>query len=191
MIPNSPRRSISSRRSEGEKERHRIEVSAGGLVFKRTREGFFFAMVIDSYGKWAFPKGHVRVGERYRQTAIREIHEEMGLSHLRYVAKLDHIDIWFRDRFVHKGQLIHKYIHYFLFEAPPEATLRPPQPQEQGETIHGVAWISADELLKRSSYRDMVGIIKKALRLCGLPLHKTLNPLARRARRWKSPKATR
>lgn len=191
LIPSSTRRSISSRRSEGEGERHKNEVSAGGLVFRRTKEGVQFAMVIDSYGKWAFPKGHVRPGERYRQTAIREIREEMGLANLRYVAKLDHIDIWFRDRFVHKGLLIHKYIHYFLFSAASDAQIYPPKPQEQGETIRGVAWVPARELLARSSYRDMIGIIKKALRLCGLPLPKMLVPLAPRGRRWKSPKDTR
>jgi ADP-ribose pyrophosphatase YjhB (NUDIX family) len=189
--PNSTRRSVSSRRNEGERERHKNEVSAGGLVFRRTKDGLQFAMVIDSYGKWAFPKGHVRPGERYRQTAIREIREEMGLGNLRYVAKLDHIDIWFRDRFVHKGMLIHKYIYYFLFEAPPDATIRPPKPQEQGETIRGVAWVSASELLSRSSYRDMVGIIKKALRLCGLPLQKMSAPSAPRGRRWRFRKDTR
>ncbi len=190
-IHNSTRRSVSSRRNEGEAERHKYEVSAGGLVYRKTKSGLQFAMVIDSYGKWAFPKGHVRPGERYRQTAVREIREEMGLTNLRYIAKLDHIDIWFRDRFVHKGLLIHKYIYYFLFEAPPDAAVRQPQPQAQGETIRGVAWVPAHELLARSSYRDMVGIIKKALRLCGLPLQRISVPLVQKARPLKSPKDTR
>ena len=189
--PNSKRQSVSSRRNEGEQERHKNEVSAGGLVYRKTKSGLEFAMVIDSYGKWAFPKGHVRPGERYRQTAIREIKEEMGLQNLTYIAKLDHIDIWFRDRFVNKGMLIHKYIYYFLFEAPTDAILRQPKPQEQGENIRGVAWVPAQELLTRSSYRDMIGIIKKALRLCGLPLQKTSTHSVPRVRRWKSRKDTR
>ncbi len=172
-IPNSKRRSISSRRSKGERERHRTEVSCGGLVFKRTKEGIVFAMVVDSYGKWAFPKGHVQEGEKYRDGAVREIREEMGLSGLRYVCRLESIDIWFRDRFVHKGKLIHKYIHYFLFEAPTEADLTRPKPVKGGENIRAVAWVPAAELLKRSSYRDMIGIIKKALRVCMSPSSRT------------------
>jgi ADP-ribose pyrophosphatase YjhB (NUDIX family) len=130
-------------------------------------------MVVDSYGKWAFPKGHVRPEERYREAAVREIREEMGLSRLRSITRLDTIDIWFRDRFVHKGALIHKYIHYFLFEAPWDAELIKPAPQERGETIKDVAWVPAAELLKRSSYKDMLGIIKKALRICSSPSLRT------------------
>lgn len=172
-ITNSKRQSISSRRNKGERERHRTEVSAGGLVFKRTNEGVVFAMVVDSYGKWAFPKGHVREGEKYRDGAIREIREEMGLVGLRYVCRLESIDIWFRDRFVHKGKLIHKYIHYFLFEAPNTADLIKPKPVKGAENIRAVAWVPAEELLKRSSYRDMVTIIKKALRLCASPSLRT------------------
>ncbi len=171
--PNSKRQSISSRRNKGERERHRTEVSAGGLIFKRTPEGVFFAMVMDSYGKWAFPKGHVREGEKYRDAAVREIMEEMGLINLRYLCRLESIDIWFRDRFVHKGKLIHKYIHYFLFEAPEQAVLIRPKPVKGGENIRAVAWVPAQELLKRSSYRDMIGIIKRALRVCTSPSSKT------------------
>lgn len=165
-IPNSTRRSVSSRRSSGERERHRTEVSSGGLVFKIDRGAIFFAMVKDSYGKWAFPKGHVRAGESYKDAAIREIREEMGLTGLTPLARLSTIDIWFKDRFVHKGKMVHKYIHYFLFVAPYGSRLRKPEPSGKGETIRAVAWVPAEKLLQRSSYKDMIGIIKHALRLC-------------------------
>ncbi len=166
-----------------------MEVSAGGLVFKRVRGQVFFAMVVDSYGKWAFPKGHVRDGEQYRAAATREIGEEMGLLQLRFVARLDTIDIWFRDRYVHKGELIHKYIHYFLFEVSADAELVKPPPTEDGEQIQSVAWVPAHELAKRSSYPDMVGIIEKALRLCKSSSWKMSKPTDGRAKSWKSPKA--
>lgn len=159
---NSKRRSISSRRTD-KKEKPRIEVSAGGLVLKKTRRGVLFAMVKDSYGKWTFPKGHVRRGESFQDAAAREVEEEVGLMNLRLVSKLETIDIWFRDRYVYKGKLIHKFIHYFLFTAHPRAKLRKPEIKETGERIRGVAWVSAQEVLKRSNYKDMKPIIKKAL----------------------------
>lgn len=133
-------------------------------MFKRSAQGVYFAMMKDSFGKWAFPKGHIRRGESYRKGAEREVREELGLESLALVKPLGHIDIWFRDRFVHKGVLVHKYIYYFLFEAPEGARLRKPTSKEAGEKIQAVAWVSAKQLLRRSSYRDMTPVITRALR---------------------------
>ncbi len=148
------------------KSKHRTEVSAGGLVLRRTVTGLDFAMVMDSYGKWAFPKGHVKPGEKFRDAAIREIHEELGLDQINFISRLGSIDIWFKDKYHFRGQIIHKYIHYFLFETAVDSELIIPVGIEGGETIRGVAWVPANELLRRSSYKDMIGIIKKGLRLC-------------------------
>ena len=164
-LRNSTRRSISSRHRGGDKskeDRPRVEVSSGGLVFKRTRQGIYFAMLKDSFGKWTFPKGHVRRGETYDAAAAREVNEELGLESLRKKESLGHIDIWFRDRYVFKGKLIHKYIHYFLFEAHPRARLRRPVSKAQGEKIQAVAWVPAGDVTTRSTYKDMKPIIKRA-----------------------------
>lgn len=158
---NSTRRSIISRR-RGKRERPRIEISAGGLVYRRTSEGVDFAMVRDSYGKWTFPKGHVRRGEAYRAAAKREVAEETGIENVRYRADLGRIDIWFRDRYVHKGRLIHKFIYYYLLEAPEGVQIRVPKSKETGENILEVAWVPIDVVAKQSSYRDMRPIMKKA-----------------------------
>lgn len=178
----STRRSITSRRTKL-KERPRIEVSAGGLVYKRTRRGVFFAMLKDSFGKWTFPKGHVRRGEAYEKAAAREVQEETGLTELTLKKPIGKIDIWFRDRYVFKGRLIHKFIHYYLFEAPPGARLYAPKIEATGERIHGVAWVPADQIQKRSNYKDMRPIIKRAME--SLPKH---NP---RPKRWYRPRPKR
>ncbi|MDA0208212.1 MAG: NUDIX domain-containing protein [bacterium] len=163
----STRRSISSRQgiNRRKQERPRVEVSAGGIVYKRTRSGLYFAMVKDSYGKWTFPKGHVRRGESYENAARREVSEEVGLRNLRMKASLDHIDIWFRDRFVFKGRLIHKYIYYYLFEAPYYARVKRPKLQEKGERIYEVKWTPVEDVVEKSSYKDMRPILTKALEI--------------------------
>ncbi|MBU0531132.1 MAG: NUDIX domain-containing protein [Candidatus Uhrbacteria bacterium] len=141
----------------------RREVSAGGLVFKHTREGVKFAMIKDGFGKWTFTKGHVRRGEKLVEAARRETCEETGICELKHLARLGTIDIWFKDRFVHKGVLVHKYIHYFLFEAPARARITLPKPKENGERISRAAWVPVAKVLERSSYDDMKPMIKKAL----------------------------
>lgn len=124
-----------------------------------------FAMIVDGYGKTTFSKGHVRRAETLCQAAERETCEEIGVCDLRLVARLGKIDIWFKDRFVHKGTLVHKFIHYFLFEAPSNARIRIPPPRKQGERIKQGLWVPADQVLDRSSYQDLEPIIKRALRI--------------------------
>lgn len=167
---NSTRQLVSSRKT-GSPEKHRTEVSAGGLVYKRTAQGILFAMQKDSYGHWTFPKGHVRKGESYKQTAVREIKEELGLSNLRFRKPLGKIDIWFRDRFVFKGKLVRKYIHYFLFEADPKSVLIPLQSSDKGEQIDEASWIPIQEVWEFSDYEDMNQIVKKALQYFEKPKH--------------------
>lgn len=135
------------------------EVSAGGVVFKRTPRGVFFAVMLDSYHKWAFPKGRVEEGETLEETAARETLEELGLEQIRLLEYLGKIDIWFRDRFEKHGALVHKDIHYYLFEAPEHAVLRPDPTQHAYEG----RWVNAKRILQASSYSDMVPILQKGL----------------------------
>ena len=118
-------------------------------------------MMMDSYGKWAFPKGHVEQGESMEEAAARETLEELGLSEIRLLEPLGKIDIWFRDRFEKMGALIHKDIHYFLFETTPDADLHP----DPAEHAYEAKWVAPGRLLAESSYADMIPILNRALEL--------------------------
>ena len=60
-----------------------LEVSAGGIVFRRLAEsGPRFLLIKDSYDNWGFPKGHLENGESPAEAAHRETGEETGLSRL-------------------------------------------------------------------------------------------------------------
>ena len=137
------------------------EISAGGVVFQKTPRGIQFAIMKDSYGKWAFPKGHVESGETHEEAAARETLEELGLDQVRLLEYLGKIDIWFRDRFEKKGSLIHKDIHYYLFETPYPCELRP----DPAEHVFEARFVTPRKLLELSSYPDMMPILKKAIRL--------------------------
>jgi 8-oxo-dGTP pyrophosphatase MutT (NUDIX family) len=146
-------------------EKVRRETSAGAIVYKRTGRGLVFAMVVDGFGKYTFTKGHVRRDESLVDAAIRETCEETGLCRLKYVAKLGRIDIWFRDRFVHKGVLVHKYIYYYLFEVPRKARIVIPPPKEKGEQIQRGLWVPEHKVVETSSYEDLKPLIEKALKI--------------------------
>jgi len=92
-----------------------LEVSAGGIVFRRTPEALArYLLIKDSYDNWGFPKGHLENGESPAEAATRETVEETGLSRLVLQGPIRVIDWHFRFR----GRHIHKYCHFFLFESP-------------------------------------------------------------------------
>jgi len=154
-----PRRRKSSSPRKKNHERVQREVSAGGVVFKRTPRSIKFAIMKDSFGKWTFSKGHVEEGETIEEAAARETIEELGLDEIRLLESLGEIDIWFRDRFEKMGTLIHKDIHYFLFETPFDAELRP----DPSEHAYEAKWVSPGKIMEMSSYDDMKPILKRAL----------------------------
>ena len=137
------------------------ELSAGGIVFQRSGNSISFAMMKDSYDKWTFPKGHVENNEDIEEAAARETLEELGLEQIRLLEYLGKIDIWFRDQFHKKGQLIHKDIHFYLFETQPGSQLRP-DPEEHA---YQAKWVTLSKVEKESSYSDMEPIVKKAVEL--------------------------
>lgn len=148
--------------TRGRRQKARIELSAGGIVYQRSAAGPLVAFLLDPYGKWTFAKGHVRraAGEEPPSAARRETEEEMGLTGLKVIEKLGTTEIWFRDRYHHKGALVHKYITYFLMEAPAGSVGYP----EIKEKIKAIAWVPVSEAINFSQYANLRPVLKQAVR---------------------------
>ena len=131
-----------------------LEVSAGGIVFRREPDGIaYFLLIKDSYHNWGFPKGHLEDGETPAQAALRETQEETGLEHLILHGPIRLIDWHFRFR----GRRIHKYCHFFLLESPSGE----PSPQLD-EGITDCKWLTLDESLELLSYDNARGVLRRA-----------------------------
>jgi len=135
----------------------RLEISAGGIVYQKTKKGIKIAFLLDPFGKWTFSKGHVEKGEKVASAALRETKEEMGIKDLKIIEKLGPIDFWFRW----KGELIHKIVYYFLMEVKPGVKARP----QKKEGIKEVRWVDLDHALKFASYKDVKPVLKKAIEI--------------------------
>ena len=82
-------------------------------------------------GKWGFPKGHMELGETERETAIRELKEETGISL--------HPDS-LRDRIRYKNNV------YFFFESNGLLVTS----IEDHREIENLEWFKMDDILSFS-----------------------------------------
>jgi 8-oxo-dGTP pyrophosphatase MutT (NUDIX family) len=136
------------------KRRPELEVSAGGIVFRRVPgESARYLLIRDSYNNWGFPKGHLEGDESPAEAAMRETAEETGLQRLMLQGPIRVIDWHFRFR----GRHIHKYCHFFLFESPDGEAC----PQVD-EGITACQWRPLGEALELLSYDNARGVLKRA-----------------------------
>ena len=136
------------------RRRAQRETSAGGVVFRRGSDGVVcFLLIRDSYRNWGFPKGHLEPREPPADAARREVAEETGLADLVLHGPIRVIDWYFRFR----GQTIHKYCHFFLFES----RQGDPVPQTD-EGITACEWRLLEEALETISYDNARGVLRRA-----------------------------
>ena len=96
------------------KEKIPVNKAGGGLVYNKKGDVLF----IFRNGKWDLPKGGIEKGEEIRETALREVEEETGVTNLiiqRKLQKTYHI-------FKRNGRYKLKVTHWFEMKTDYEGT---------------------------------------------------------------------
>lgn len=122
--------------------------SAGGVIVNEANE---VVIVYTNTKSWQLPKGTVEKGEKYLETAIREIKEETGLVNLEYLKELPS----YSRIPTHKIDTKHQ-IHYFLFRVNNQ-TVRP------GAEVKFYKLIPLDEVSRHLTYKEDARFIKDNL----------------------------
>jgi len=86
-------------------------ISAGGILLKKDGGIENIILVKLPEGIFVFPKGHIKKGETPEKAALREVHEETGISKLKIVSKLGIITRPAREK---RGSIVIKDIHLYL-----------------------------------------------------------------------------
>lgn len=124
----------------------RREVSAGGVVFRRSPKGLE-VVLIKAGDRWSFPKGSIEKGESDAAAALREIAEETGLpqTRLRIQGRLPDIEY----AFVWGETLIFKTVRNFLVRLTGESPFNP-----QLSEIEEVAWFTPEAAFKAIGFKN-------------------------------------
>ena len=122
------------------------EFSSGGIVYKNVDGKIEWLLVQHSKHKgWIFPKGligDINDGEKYVETAVREVEEEGGVK-AKIVLDKPFVTTYF---YTFQGQKIFKTVSYFLME------------YESGDIknhdweVSDAKWLEADEVKKTLSF---------------------------------------
>lgn len=142
------------------------ETSAGAVVFRtnkatRMRE---FLLIQSLGGYWGLPKGKLEEGETPRQAALREIHEETGLSVELFPDFEQATSYLFKNR---AGQLVSKKVTYYIAEVM-DAAVKIDHEHVAWE------WVPFAEAERRFSFENMRQILQVAEQYIGT--HKIEQP---------------
>lgn len=136
--------------------RERREVSAGGVVYRRSGETIEVAL-IRTGKRWGLPKGHVEPGEGVQEAACREVLEETGLEG-EVIEKLGDISY----RYAYKkasGELVRvfKRVHFYL--------LRWSKGKVHGHDyeVDEARWLGVEEALEKITYPTEQKMMRHAL----------------------------
>ena len=94
--------------------RIKYEVSAGGLVLRRTDQGIEALLIGRGTPRvWSLPKGHVEARETHEMAALREVREETGCW-AESLTKLSDISYWFYLNGTKHKKSVHFYLMRYL-----------------------------------------------------------------------------
>ncbi len=127
------------------------ERSAGAVLYRKSPAGKMYLLLNYPSGHWDFVKGNIEKGEMLKETVIREIKEETGISDVSFVEGFeDKVEYHYqRD-----GQLVHKEVVFFLAETKTEnITL--------SHEHNGYIWLDFNSALKKLTYMTAQKLFKK------------------------------
>lgn len=124
--------------------------SCGGVVIYRGKILTLYKSYRNKYEGWVLPKGTVEAGERYEDTAIREVREEAGVqaSIVKYIGKSQY-------SFTVPEDTVEKEVHWFLMTA--DSYYSKPQREEYFVDSGYYKFHEAYHLLKFSNERQILG----------------------------------
>mgnify|MGYP000010241998 FL=1 len=123
--------------------------SCGGVVIFRGKILLLYKNYKNRYDGWVLPKGTVEAGEEYKETALREVHEETGVkaSALKYVGKSQYT-------FNTAHDVVVKQVHWYLMMA--DSYYSKPQKEEYFEDSGYYKYHEAYHLLRFPNERQIL-----------------------------------
>lgn len=128
--------------------------SIGIILFFRFPRKIKYLLLKQHQGHWGFPKGHVEKGEKYLDTATRELREETGIKKIRLIKN----KILLRDFYSYNNSnsKIIKTVDYFIAESLIETV------KIDNKEIVNFKWFTFEKSIERLTFSKSKRILKSA-----------------------------
>ena len=128
--------------------------AAGCIVYRYDGGALLILLILDKYGRWTLPKGHLELGESEAQAAVREVFEETAVD-----GALGPLVARIAYTVTKKGQPRPKQVAFFLLHA--AGNRAAPQAAE----VAAVEWVTPDAALAQIGYTQVREVLAQAIEL--------------------------
>ncbi len=134
------------------------ETSAGAIVFRKEGKEIKYLILHYGAGHWDLVKGHVEQGEEEKQTVMRELKEETGITAAEFMLdfKKD-LSYYFKK----DGKTVFKTVVFYLLETKEKDV------KLSSEHI-GYKWANLGTALNTLTFENAKEIVQKAEKFIGL-----------------------
>lgn len=130
----------------------KLQHSAGIVLFHKGPEGLRYLVLQYVGGHWDFAKGKIEAGETMKEAALRELHEETGLTAQIADGYEQSLSYMFKDQ---QGNLIHKRVTFFVGESPKTEVILSREHQ-------GYLWLPYEQARERVTFENAREVLKTA-----------------------------
>ncbi|MCW4045488.1 MAG: NUDIX domain-containing protein [Candidatus Bathyarchaeota archaeon] len=127
------------------------EKSCGAVVYTRNVDIHYLLLHYEA-GHWDFVKGNVEPNETEKETVIRELKEETGITDAKFIEGFKQKITYFYRR---QGNTIHKEVTFFLIET------RTRQVTISFEHI-GYEWLNYTQAMEKLTFKNAKTVLQNA-----------------------------
>ncbi len=131
------------------------ERSAGAILYRDSPAGKLFLLLNYPSGHWDFVKGNIEKGEALKQTVLREISEETGITDVSFI---DGFENKVEYHYQRDSNLVHKEVIFFLAKTSTEDV-------KISHEHLGFVWLKFNDALAKLTYKTAQNLMKKVSEL--------------------------
>lgn len=128
------------------------EKSCGAVVFIKQEDQTKYLLLNYAAGHWDFVKGNVEANETEKETVLRELKEETGITEARFVDGFKETIAYFYRR---QGLTVHKEVVFFIMESQTEKVVL------SFEHV-GYIWLDYQHAMEKLNFKNAKDVLQKA-----------------------------